>query len=225
MEGEDDAPNNPTPTPWLCVLLPGPMGAARSWQPAATLAHATCVASMGGTTYVSAGFTAPYERDARGEQSYHTMVTWGRAFADYVEQKYGPGSASGNCGLVATIEQAQGGVEGRTASAKRLMQKVVETDWVHKSVTPSTLQSAQPATSAAQTPPPNANIQSTTMLGVCWSDLNGPPVVYVSQMFDTKLGRPDKGEDMFAPISNEFHQYLCRAREPGTAKSSKPVGS
>jgi hypothetical protein len=45
------------------------------------------------------------------------------------------------------------------------------------------------------------------MQAVCWSDLNAP-VVYVSQVFDMQRGRPDQGEDVFSPISNEFHQYL-----------------
>ncbi|MGH7696769.1 MAG: hypothetical protein ACRENH_17400 [Gemmatimonadaceae bacterium] len=180
-----------------------------SGQPAATLAHASCSASMSGTMYFSAGFSAPFEKDPRGaEPSYHTMVTWGRAFADYIQQKYGPGSASGNCGLVASLEQAQAGVKARIASAKRLMQKVVATDWVHKSATPSTPQSSPPATSAGQTPQtPNASAQGTTMHAVCWSEFNGP-VIYVSQVFDTQMGRPDQGVDAFSPISNEFHQYL-----------------
>jgi hypothetical protein len=165
---------------------------------------------MAGTTYFSAAFSAPFEKDPRGaEPGYHTMVTWGRAFADYVEQKYNgtKGSGSGNCALVASLAQAQAGLKVRIASAKRLMQKVVETDWAHQSAAP--VQSPPPPASASgQTPPtPNASAQGTTMQAVCWSDLNGP-VIYVSQVFDTKLGRPDQGVDMFSPISNEFGQYL-----------------
>ncbi len=194
----------------FCLALWAPLAAG---QPAATLAHANCSASMGGTMYFSAGFSAPFEKDLRGaEPGYHTMVTWGRAFADYVEQKYGPGSASGNCGLVASLEIAQSGVKARVAAAKRLMQKVVETDWVHKSATPPTPQSAQPATrtppaASGQTPPPNASALGTTMQAVCWSDLNAP-VIYVTQVFETGMGRPEPGVDVFSPVSNEFHQYL-----------------
>ena len=180
-------------------------------QPAATLAHATCAASMGGTTYISAGFSAPFEKDPRGaEPSYHTMVTWGAAFSAYVEQKYGgaKGSAAATCALVASLEQAQAGVKPRVASAKRLGRPVVETDWVYRTAaSPPPASTPAPAASASQTPPPNASAQGTTMQAVCWSDLNGP-VIYVSQVFDTRLGRPDQGEDMFSPISNEFHEYL-----------------
>ena len=189
-------------------------------QPASTLAHATCVASMGGTTYVSAGFSAPFEKDARGEQNYHTMVTFGAAFTAYIEQKYGgaKGSSAATCALATSLEQAQAGVKGRTASAKRLGQKVVETDWVYKSAVPSTPQSAQPAT---QTAPPNANAQGTTMQAVCWSDLNAP-VIYVSQVFDTRRGRPDQGEDVFSSVSNEFHQYLKGRYD---YKTNAPLGA
>lgn len=191
---------------FVCLTLWAPLATG---QPAATLAHASCSAYSGGITYFSAAFSAPFEKDARGEQNYHTAVTWGRAFADYVEQKYGgtKGSASGSCGLVTSLERAQGNVPGRIAAAKRLGQKVVETDWVYKSAVPSTPQAAQPVTSPGQTPPPNASAQGTTMQAVCWSDLNAP-VIYISQVFDTRMGRPDQGEDVFSPVSNEFHQYL-----------------
>jgi hypothetical protein len=179
-------------------------------QSAATLAHAYCSASMGGKMYFAAAFSAPFEKDPRGaEPSYHTMVTWGRAFADYIEQKYGPGPASGQCVLATSFEQAQAGVKGGMASAKRLGRPVVETDWVHKSAVPpgAAAPPAQAAAASSAQTPPNASAQGTTMQAVCWSDLNAP-VIYVSQVFDTRRGRPDQGEDVFSSVSNEFHQYL-----------------
>ncbi len=191
----------------LCLTLWAPLAAG---QPAATIAHASCTANFGGATYFSAAFSAPFEQDPRGaEPSYHTMVTWGAAFGAYVAEKYGgpKGGTAGGCALSASPEIAQSNLKGKIASAKRLGQKVVETDWVYKSAVPSTPQAAQPATSAAQTPPPNADAQGTTMQVVCWSDLNAP-VIYVSQVFDTGLGRPDQGVDVFSPIAGEFLQYL-----------------
>ena len=191
---------------FLCQALWAPLA---SGQPAAKLAHAYCSASTAGARYFSAAFSAPFEKDPRGaEPSYHTMVTWGRAFADYIEQKYG-GPASGQCALTTSFEKAQAGVTGGMASAKRLMQNPIQTDWVYKSAVPpgAAAPPAQaPAASSAQTPP-NASSQGTTMQAVCWSDTNAP-VIYVSQVFDTQMGRPDQGVDAFSPISNEFHQYL-----------------
>ncbi|HEV8363831.1 MAG TPA: hypothetical protein VGQ52_09945 [Gemmatimonadaceae bacterium] len=182
-------------------------------QPA-TIAHAACTANFGGTTYFSAAFSAPFEKDPRGaEPSYHTMVTWGAAFGDYVAEKYGgpKGGTAGQCALAASLEQAQAGVKARMRTAARLMQKVVETDWVYKSAVPpgaAAPSSQAPAASSVQTPP-NANAQGTTMRAVCWSDLGAPGgVIYFSQVFDTRMERPDQSEDTFSPMANEFHQYL-----------------
>jgi hypothetical protein len=203
---------------FLCITLWARLAAG---QPA-TIAHATCVASMGGTTYVSAGFSAPFEKDARGEQNYHTMVTFGAAFSAYIEQKYGgaKGSSAASCALVASLEQAQAGVKGRTVAAKRMGRPVVETDWVYKSaVPPGAPAPPAQAPAASNATPPNASAQGTTIQAVCWSNLNAP-VIYFSQIFDTGLGRPDQGEDMFSPIANEFHQYLKGRYDYNTSASA-----
>jgi hypothetical protein len=146
---------------FLC-LTPGARLA--SGQPATTLAYAYCSASTAGARYFSAAFSAPFEKDPRGaDPSYHTMVTWGRAFADYIEQKYG-GPVSGQCALATSLERAQAGVKGGIASAKRLMQKPVETDWVYKSAAPpgAAAPPAQAAAaSSAQTPPNAAAVASS----------------------------------------------------------------
>jgi hypothetical protein len=149
------------------------------------------------------------EKDPRGaEPTYHTSVTWGRVFGDYIAQKHG-GQKSGSCMLHPSVAQAQVARTRTIANARRLMQKPIETDWVHPSATASESAPAATAapTSGSQTQPPNASAQGTTMQAVCWSDLNAP-VIYVSQVFDTQMGRPDQGIDAFSPVSNEFHHYL-----------------
>lgn len=205
------------------LLVAARLGVA---QPAATLTYGVCTATtgMGGTTYLSAAFSAPFEKDPRGaEPSYHTMVTWNAAFGDYLTEKYGgaKGSIVGSCALSASLDEAKGGLKGRVEFAKRRSQKVVETDWAPKSAVPAGAaapSSQAPAASSGQTPP-NANAQSTTVQAVCWSNLNAP-VIYFSQVFDTGLGRPDQGEDMFSPISNAFHQYLKGRYDYNTSASA-----
>ena len=198
-----------------------------SGQPAATLAYGVCAATtgfVGGTTYLSAAFSAPFEKDPRGaEPSYHTMVTWNAAFGDYLTEKYGgaKGSIVGSCALSASLDEAKAGLKGRIDYAKRRSQKVVETDWAPKSAVPpgtAAPPTQAPAASSAQTPP-NANARSTTVQAVCWSNLNAP-VIYFSQVFDTGLGPADQGEDIMSPVSNAFHQYLKGRYDYNTSASA-----
>jgi len=49
----------------------------------------------------------------------------------------------------------------------------------------------------------------TTLRLFCYSDYSGQgSVVYMTQIFDTGLGRPEPGVDIFSPIAGEFLEYL-----------------
>ncbi len=199
---------------FFCLTLSTPPAAGQP-PAAATLGHAYCAASASpsGTQYFSAAFSAPLEKAARGlEPLTHASTTWGRAFTDYLTQKHGYTGPPGGCSVGGpSLAGVQNTLTRAIDFTKRRGLKAVETDWVYKSaVPPASAQQAAPssAVSSGQTPPPpNASAQGNTMHATCWSEFNGP-VIYVTQVFDTQMGRPDKGVDVFSPISNEFHQYL-----------------
>lgn len=49
----------------------------------------------------------------------------------------------------------------------------------------------------------------TTLRLFCYSDYSGQgSVMYMTQIFDTGLGRPEPGVDIFSPIAGEFLEYL-----------------
>ena len=63
--------------------------------------------------------------------------------------------------------------------------------------------------------------QGATMQAWCGSDPDGP-VVYLSQIFDTGLGRPEPGVDIGGPIAFEFLWYL-RGRYDYKTSGNRPT--